>query len=179
MNKQIKSLLSTGAMVLAATALTSVAAEAATPKSIRFPIVRTAGSSLACAPHAKGVVKVTSLGPVEVMDVTVEGLPQNTDFDVFVIQVPNAPFGMSWYQGDLHTNIWGKGYGRFVGRFNEETFLVAPKTTVAPHTHATDAASNPATAPIHTYHVGIWFNSPADAVRAGCSGNKTPFKRRT
>lgn len=29
------------------------------------------------------------------------GLPKNTDFDTFVIQAPNFPFGVSWYQGDL------------------------------------------------------------------------------
>jgi hypothetical protein len=32
------------------------------------------------------------------------GLPKRTDFDLFVIQVPNAPFGVGWYQGDLRTN---------------------------------------------------------------------------
>jgi hypothetical protein len=33
----------------------------------------------------------------------------------------------------------------------------------------------PATAPVHTYHLGLWFNSPADAVAAGCPGATTPF----
>jgi len=86
------------------------------------------------------------------------------------------PFGMSWYQGDIQTNHKGNGYARFVGRFNEETFIVAPSTpTVAPLTHSTDAGENPVTNPIHTYHVGIWFNSPTDAVKAGCQGATTPF----
>ena len=43
------------------------------------------------------------------MKVTVWGLPPNTDFDFFVIQVPNAPFGLSWYQGDIETNKDGVG----------------------------------------------------------------------
>ena len=30
-------------------------------------------------------------------------------------------------------------------------------------------------APIHTFHLGLWFNSPADAVKAGCPGATTPF----
>jgi hypothetical protein len=175
MKMQIKTLASTAAIILAGVSATSQPVQAKDHKWFPFPIIRTAGSSPACAPDAKGVVKVKSLGPVEVMDVYVEGLPQNTDFDAFIIQVPNAPFGMSWYQGDLHTNNWGKGYARFVGRFNKETFVVAPKTTVAPKIHKADASSNPATAPVHTYHVGIWFNSPADAVKAGCSDKKTPF----
>jgi hypothetical protein len=41
--------------------------------------------------------------------------------------------------------------------------------------HEVDASENPATPPVHTYHLGLWFNSPADAVAAGCPGNVTPF----
>ncbi len=29
--------------------------------------------------------------------------------------------------------------------------------------------------PVHIYHLGVWFNSPDDAVKAGCSGTVTPF----
>ena len=43
------------------------------------------------------------------------------------------------------------------------------------HNAFPDATLNPPTGPIHTYHLGLWFNSPQDAVRAGCSGNTTPF----
>jgi hypothetical protein len=174
MNKQIKTLLSSTLMALAGATLVSAPVQAAN-KSITFPIIRSAGSAPVCAPYAKGVVKVTSLGSVEVMDVWVSGLPRNIDLDAFIIQVPNKPFGMSWYQGDIHTNQWGNGYARFVGRFNKETFVVAPKPAIAPRTHAGDAATNPATPPIHTYHVGIWFNSPRDARNAGCAGDTTPF----
>ena len=39
----------------------------------------------------------------------------------------------------------------------------------------TFASANPATAPVHQYHLGLWFNSPADAVAAGCPGTVTPF----
>ena len=38
-----------------------------------------------------------------------------------------------------------------------------------------DAQLNPPTGPIHRFHLGLWFNSPADAVRAGCPGDVTPF----
>ena len=54
-----------------------------------------------CLPNAAADVNVKSQGPVEVMNVKVEGLPAKTEFDFFVIQVPNAPFGLSWYQGDI------------------------------------------------------------------------------
>ena len=68
--------------------------------------------------------------------------------------------------------------GTFVGRFNEETFAVAPGTASAPSVHSSpipDATSNPAFGPIHTFHLGLWFNSPKDAVKAGCPGATTPF----
>jgi hypothetical protein len=38
-----------------------------------------------------------------------------------------------------------------------------------------DAASNPATEPIHTFHLGLWFNSPVAAANAGCPGAVTRF----
>ena len=38
-----------------------------------------------------------------------------------------------------------------------------------------DAAANPMTAPVQTYHLGLWFNSPLDAQKAGCAGTMTPF----
>jgi hypothetical protein len=28
---------------------------------------------------------------------------------------------------------------------------------------------------VHTYHLGLWFNSPADAAKAGCPSTVTPF----
>ncbi len=135
-------------------------------------------SSAAFLPHAHGRVKIESVGPVEIMNVKVWGLPPNTDFDFFVIQVPKAPFGLSWYQGDIETNRFGVGFGRFVGRFNIETFIVGPGTAPAPFVHNSpipDATTSPATGPIHTFHLGLWFNSPKDAQKAGGPANVTPF----
>jgi hypothetical protein len=126
-------------------------------------------------------VTIESKGPVEHMDVHVSGLPPNTNFDFFVIQIPNAPFGLAWYQGDIETNHHGRGDQHFVGRFNIETFIVAqpPAGQEAPVVHDQppfpDAASNPATEPIHTFHLGLWFNSPTDAANAGCPGTVTRF----
>jgi hypothetical protein len=59
------------------------------------------------------------------------GLPPNTGFDFFVIQVPNAPFGVSWYQGDVDTDSDGNAFQHFRGRFNIETFSVAPGSAPA------------------------------------------------
>ena len=145
-------------------------------EAIKFDLVRSAAAENAgCLPDATGHVKILSLGPVEIMRVEVSGLPPKTEFDFFVIQVPNAPFGLSWYQGDIETSNIGNGSQKFVGRFSIETFIVAPGSASAPVVHASDASANPATAPVHTFHLGLWFNSPADAVAAGCPGAVTPF----
>jgi hypothetical protein len=129
-------------------------------------------------PNAFGIVQITSVGPVEVMDVFFTGLPPNTDFDFFVIQAPNAPFGLSWYQGDIQTDFRGNAAEQFVGRFNVETFIVAPGVTSAPLVFGPPNPSvgqNPQTGPVQIYHLGLWFNDPADAVRAGGPGTVTPF----
>jgi hypothetical protein len=144
-----------------------------------FNMVRSANSvATGCLPKAKAKVKVTSTGPVEKMRVVATGLPKKTDFDFFVIQVPDAKFGLSWYQGDLESNKHGVARGTFIGRFSEETFIVAPGVEPAPVEHLSpfkDAASNPITAPVHTFHLGFWFNSPKDAAAAGCGNAVTPF----
>jgi hypothetical protein len=142
---------------------------------IAFDMVPSTGV-LTCLPNAVARVEVKTKDGVEEMKVKVAGLPANTGFDFFVIQAPTAPFGLSWYQGDIQTNRDGRDEQKFVGRFNIETFIVAPGSTAAPTPHdGLDASSNPATAPVHTYHLGLWFNSPADATAAGCPGATTPF----
>jgi hypothetical protein len=145
-----------------------------------FSIVRSAKAQAdGCLPRAAGAVSIYSLGPVEVMHVDVSGLAPSTEYDLFVTQLPNAPFGVSWYQGDIETDKTGHGSETYIGRFNTETFAVAPGVGPAPVIHDqgqfVDADTNPTFGPIHTYHLGIWFNSTKDAVSAGCSAAVTPF----
>ena len=151
---------------------------AAWDRAIEFDMV-VSGGAATCLPHATAKITIDPLGPVERMEVHVSGLPSNTDFDFFVIQLPKAPFGLSWYQGDIETNRHGNGHQRFIGRFNIETFIVAPNVGAAPVVHDAapfpDADRNPQTNPVHTYHLGLWFNSPDDAARAGCPATVTPF----
>lgn len=170
------------ASTLAVLAVAGVAAQpAAADDGFSFDMVRSPALAALpnCLPNAKAHVTVESVEGVERMTVRAEGLPPKTDFDFFVIQVPKAPFGMAWYQGDLQTNERGKARQDFAGRFNVETFIVAPNTAPAPvvfsRTAFPDAAQNPATGPIHTYHLGMWFDSPQDAMNAGCPGSVTPF----
>lgn len=148
------------------------AADKASFRMVRSPALNAFPS---CVPYATAKVRIVSSGEVETMTVDVDGLPPNTGFDLFVLQQPNAPFGMAWYQSDLETDQYGHGSVKVLGRFNIETFMVAPGTVAAPQTQPTAAASNPATPPIQMYHLGIWFNSPSDAVAAGCPGATTPF----
>jgi hypothetical protein len=144
-----------------------------------FPMVRNAALPAHVLPNAKAQVIIKSIGTVEIMTVVVSGLPANTDFDFFVIQVPTAPFGLSWYQGDVETDGQGNGIQEFIGRFSDETFIVAPGVASAPDTMPNgpfpDATTNPKTAPVQLYHLGMWFNNPADAVKAGAPGTVTPF----
>lgn len=149
-------------------------------ETLTFPLTRSGAAIAARAlGNAQGEVKITSMGPVEVMEVQVAGLPPNTDFDLFVIQLPNPPFGVSWYQGDIETDAQGRGSGRFIGRFNIETFAMAPGTGAAPVVHTQqpfpDMGTNPKFNPIHTYHLGLWFNDPGQAQQAGLPGTVTPF----
>ena len=145
---------------------------------IQFPMAVSAGAK-ACLPHAAGLVTDVSVGPVEELKVQVAGLPKNTDFDFFVIQDPVAPFGLSWYQGDIETDAHGEGSGHFIGRFSVETFIVAPNVTAAPlvfnNLPFPDASANPKTGPVQLYHLGLWFNAPSDAAHAGCAPTVTPF----
>jgi len=160
----------------------AVTATSGAADNITFPIGRSSAARAAgpgCIPAASGRVTVHSLGPIEFMHVEVLGLPKNAGFDFFVIQLPNKPFGLSWYQGDLNTSSNGIGVGDFIGRFSIETFIVAPGSGPAPVVFNKppfpDASSNPETGPIHTYHLGLWFDSPAEAAAAGCPATETPF----
>ena len=135
----------------------------------------------ACLPGAKAKVQTISDGQAEDMFIVASGLPPNTAFDFFVIQVPKAPFGLSWYQGDMQSDDDGDAVQHFRGRFSIETFIVAqpPGGQPAPVVHDQppfpDASTNPATEPVHTFHLGLWFGSPEAAVAAGCPNTVTRF----
>ena len=145
--------------------------------SVTFNMVVSAGAKT-CVPKASATVKITPKGPVEVMEVTVQGLPPNSDFDFFVLQVPKAPFGVAWYQGDIETDKNGRGHEQFMGRFSIETFAVAAGSAAAPvvfNGPFPDASLNPPFNPIQMYHLGLWFGSPQEAQAAGCPATVTPF----
>jgi hypothetical protein len=170
---------------IAAGALLALAGFGAGPaaafNNVIFDMVPTLGAE-SCVP-AKGRVTVTpvdSAALVENMHVEVSGLPPNTDFDLFIIQVPTSPFGLAWYMGDLFTDATGLAVQDFVGRFSIGTFIVSLGTAPAPAVLTAppfpDATSNLGKeGPVQLYHLGLWFDSPADANKAGCGNKVTPF----
>ncbi|MFZ1428790.1 MAG: hypothetical protein WAS21_18700 [Geminicoccaceae bacterium] len=162
-----------GTAALGIWTLLSVEAHAASEAT--FAMKRSTGLPATCAPGAKATVKIQTLGFAEKMTVTVSGLRPNTALDLFTIQVPNFPFGLGWYVGDLEAGYDGKVTKTFISRFSVETFAVAIGQAAAPVKHPGDANTNPTFKPIHTLHLGAWFNSPADAARNGCATVLTPF----
>jgi hypothetical protein len=128
-----------------------------------------------CLQGAHANVDVRTVGGNQIMDVTLRNAAPNTGFTLFVIQQPNAPFGVSWYQGDLDTDNQGNGSVQVKGIFSEETFAFALESVPAPQVDAKDAPRNPAFGPVHTLHLGLWFADPQQAADAGCSETRTPF----
>ena len=148
----------------------------------RFDMVRSAAAEKSgCLPDAKAEVRVVQREENEQMTVRVSGLPANTAFDLFIIQLPDAPFGVAWYQSDLDTTHHGRGAVTVQGRFNHETFSLSqggPDNGSDPLQNLTGPAvkdTNVKFRPTSQFHVGLWFNSADDAAAAGCPGTVTPF----
>ena len=169
------------AIAASVAALASVQAQAQ-QTTISFAMTVSPGAST-CLPNAAGTVTDHSFGEFENLEVNVKGLPPNTDFDLFSIEVPNGPFGLAWYIGDINTDGNGVGVGNFVGRFNVETFVIStgipsaapPNVFPDPPAVVPEATVGVKTNPVQLYHLGLWFNSAADAATAGCPSTHTPF----
>jgi hypothetical protein len=155
------------AAVLGVTATVAVASGApARAHGFSFRLVPSAGIS-SCLPHARGFVTITPQGENDKMVVRVAGLPKNSEFDLFVIQVPDKPFGVAWYQSDIDTGRFGTGSVTVRGIFDAETFSVSLGGTTT-------------FGPTHQFHLGLWFNNPRQPFRLGCepgatSPTVTPF----
>jgi hypothetical protein len=161
------------ALVVAALAATAAFAV----DSTSFNMVRSqAAVDNECLKGAKANVDVRTAGTgLQIMDVTLNHAPKNTEFELFITQQPNSPFGVSWYQADFETNNQGQGEVRAIGIFGEELFVFAPGSVNAPQVDKFDAEKNPKFDPVHTLHLGLWFGDPKDAKDAGCSGKVTQF----
>jgi hypothetical protein len=128
--------------------------------SFSFGLRPSSSAISACLPKAGGHVTITPGKLNDTMKVNLHGMPPNTGFDLFVIQQPTAPFGVSWYQSDIQTNDNGYGSATVKGIFDAETFSVSPGGTTT-------------FAPTHQYHLGVWFNDPNVPFNLGCEPGAT------
>jgi hypothetical protein len=154
-----------GALAVSLGLTAASAAPVATPAaashdgSFTFPLKPSPGIK-ACLPHLGGFVTITPGSQNDVMQVAVFGAPRDADFDLFVIQHPLKPFGVSWYQTDVNADDHGFGHATVRGVFDVETFSVSPGGTTA-------------FPPTHQYHLGLWFNDPNLPFKLGCEAGAT------
>ena len=147
------------AMTMGLTAASATSAAARTASSFSFKLVPSPNVA-ACLPNAGGNATITPGKLNDTMKVSVHGMPPNAGFDLFVIQQPLAPFGVSWYQTDVQANQYGTGSATVRGVFDVETFSVSLGGTAT-------------FAPTHQYHLGLWFNDPSVPFNLGCEPGAT------
>jgi hypothetical protein len=136
------------------------------PKTFTFKLIASPGIAK-CLPKARGQAWITTHPLNDTMKVQLWGMPAGADFDLFVIQTPNKPFGVAWYQSDIEVNASGTGAAIVQGVFDKETFSVSTGGTVT-------------FKPTHQFHLGVWFNDPKLPFKLGCEPGKpapvvTPF----
>jgi hypothetical protein len=96
---------------------------------------------------------------------TAHNLKPGLDFDVFTVQRSifdsgfTGSFGLAWYQSDLHANSSGDASTTIKTILLDQIFGFDPDKSLAP---------------TNTFHLGFWFNRPADATNCGFTG-VTPF----
>jgi hypothetical protein len=91
-------------------------------------------------------------------------------FDLFTVERSNqnadgspvagfSNFGLAWYQSDIHVNHGGNASVRVKTILLDQIFGFDPAVKLDP---------------TNTFHLGFWFNDPADAAACGFTGT-TPF----
>jgi len=121
------------------------------------------------SPTPKVTVKVDRGELNDIATIDLKGVKRTLDFDLFTIQHSpqtasgaadaNPSVGLAWYQSDLHVHSDGTGHARIRTVLLDQIFGV-DKDVALP--------------PTNTFHLGFWFNNPADASRCGFTGT-TPF----
>jgi hypothetical protein len=145
-------------------------------KTTTFPLFVN-GANLNClkapgqTPNVTATVKRGKTN--DTMTLNLSGFKPKLAFDLFTVQhssqlangqpdpafVASKSFGMAWYQSDIQTSSDG-------------TAKVTIKTILLDQIFGFDADTG--LAPTNTFHVGFWFNDPADAAACGFTGF-TPF----
>jgi hypothetical protein len=148
---------------------------------IAFDLVPNPAVKACVGPNPQAHVKVTRGELNDTLDISISGIRPNLQFDLFTVQrssldnkgkpVANFKgFGLAWYQTDLNADTSGEGTAEI-------------KTILLDQIFGFDADTVPNTdppvtrvPPTNTFHVGFWFNNPADAEPCGFDVTKpTPF----
>jgi hypothetical protein len=115
-------------------------------------------------------VTVTRGARNDTLVVNLKNFKAGLGFDLFTVQRSNqrangspvsgfANFGLAWYQSDIEVGSTGAA-------------TVTIKTILLDQIFGFDAGTG--LVPTNTFHVGFWFNNPADAASCGFTGS-TPF----
>ena len=127
-------------------------------------------------PTPKATVTVTRGKLNDTLSINAQNIRPGVAFDMFTVQRTNllsdhtvdplftGSFGFAWYQSDLQASSEGKINASIKTILLDQIFGFDPEL------------SNPS--PINTFHVGFWFNNPADANIDGCTFDvtkPTPF----
>jgi len=110
------------------------------------------------------------------MEVSLRNVKPGLAFDLFTVErtpflVDGDPdpdfqpkgFGLAWYQSDLEVR-------------NDHRNETTIRTVLLDQIFGLD--SSVGLAPTNTFHVGFWFDAPADAAPCGFAGAPTPFNGR-
>jgi hypothetical protein len=132
---------------------------------VAFRLAPSTPAIAACFPKLKAQVEVdleTDTKGRDEFEINASGLPPKTDFTVFLLEIPGAPFGAAEYIGDFTTDSHGRGHNTF-------------KLIVAEAFAST--LVNGARVRADLNHVGFWFADPAgdDGCFGPGKGAVTPF----
>ena len=152
-------------VLMALISMIGVTANAQDPALFSFDLTPPSGPIADCLPDATARVTVFSredIRGVDTLALKAKGLPPNTEFTVFLTELPGPPFGAVEYIGELTTNAAGRGSLR-VDTVVDEAFS------------STLVGSDRIRKELN--HVVIWFADPAaDDLCFGPEGGvKTPF----
>ncbi len=163
-------------MLLAAlmTALTGSTTDAAAnyDDKYTFEMIPSSAAIKTCLPRASAKVSIKQVKNGQTMTLSVNGLAPDADYDFFVLQKPDAKFGLAWYQSDLHTNSKGNGMATMRGIFSEETFTISLDTITTKGREGNDQTGAKFGA-VNMYHLGLWFNDPSVPFKLGCEPGAT------
>jgi hypothetical protein len=133
-----------------------------------FPVAKFLPCVAAAGSTPTATVSVVKGTPNDSMVLTTSGFKPGLTFDLFSLQRSNQQadgspvagfpgFGLAWYQSDVVANS-----------------SVPLKTILVDQPFGLDADAGVGLAPTSTFHLGFWFDKPADAAPCGFAG-ATPF----